>query len=93
MSSDSDKVVTDICIPAACSNIDNTSYVIRGGAWMIYELQQQWKGEGLKFKTVTTHLETRLFTEMLHNPLLSYTVIGSKAESTGQMATMEYPGP
>lgn len=38
MSSKSDKAVTDICFPAVCSNTDNAPYVIRGGAWMIYEL-------------------------------------------------------
>lgn len=38
MSSNSGKVVTDICIPAVCNNIDNITYVVWGGAWMIYEL-------------------------------------------------------
>lgn len=45
---------------------------------------------------LTTHLGTRVFIDMLHNPLLSYTVVGSKAEITCYMAiviTTEHPGP
>lgn len=58
------------------------SYVIRGGTRIIYELQQELKGRSLKFKVVTTCLETRTFIGMLHNPLVSYTVIGNKTEIT-----------
>lgn len=58
------------------------SYVIRGGTRIIYELQQQLKGRSLKFKVVTICLETRVFIGMLHNPLVSYTVIGNKTEIT-----------